>query len=34
MTNGIKVAKEMVDTGMVDEIRRAIGLQSDTPAAT
>lgn len=30
MLNGIKVAKEMVDSGMVEAIRSAIGLISDT----
>jgi glycerol-3-phosphate acyltransferase PlsX len=30
MLNGIKVAKEMVDSGMVEAIRSAIGLMSDT----
>jgi glycerol-3-phosphate acyltransferase PlsX len=28
MLNGIKVAKEMVDCNIVNEIRQAIGLQS------
>ncbi|MEY4161762.1 MAG: fatty acid/phospholipid synthesis protein PlsX, partial [Actinomycetota bacterium] len=30
MVNGIKVAREMVDTGMVDAIRAAIAASSDT----
>ena len=30
MLNGIKVAKEMVDSQMVEEIRTAIGLLSET----
>ena len=30
MVNGIKVAREMVDTGMVDAIRAAIAANSGT----